>query len=96
MQLLSIDPGSYLRRCCAWAFLQLGRAQRAFDYVARKDGHHPIVFMQCGPVRHRVNPKEQAAARPFQHTVMSARRTFARSVLRTRTCELNSRICIGN
>ena len=21
---------------------------------ARKDGHHPIVFMQCGPVRHRV------------------------------------------
>ena len=22
--------------------------------VARKDGHHPIIFMQCGPVRHRV------------------------------------------
>jgi hypothetical protein len=20
--------------------------------VARKDGHHPIIFMQCGPVRH--------------------------------------------
>ena len=38
--------------------------------VTRKDGHHPIVFMQCGPVRHRVNPKEQAAARPFQHTVI--------------------------
>jgi superfamily II DNA or RNA helicase/very-short-patch-repair endonuclease len=38
--------------------------------VTRKDGHHPIVFMQCGPVRHRVNPKEQAAGRPFQHTVM--------------------------
>ena len=38
--------------------------------VTRKDGHHPIVFMQCGPVRHRVNPKEQAAARAFQHTVM--------------------------
>ena len=38
--------------------------------VTRKDGHHPIVFMQCGPIRHRVDPKEQAAARPFQHTVM--------------------------
>ena len=25
--------------------------------VARKDGHHPIIFMQCGPVRHRVNAK---------------------------------------
>ena len=38
--------------------------------VTRKDGHHPIVFMQCGPVRHRVNAKEQAAARPFEHTVL--------------------------
>ncbi len=37
--------------------------------VTRKDGHHPIIFMQCGPIRHRVNAKEQAAARPFTHTV---------------------------
>jgi very-short-patch-repair endonuclease len=38
--------------------------------VTRKDGHHPIIFMQCGPVRHRVNAKEQAAARPFEHSVV--------------------------
>jgi superfamily II DNA or RNA helicase len=38
--------------------------------VTRKDGHHPIIFMQCGPVRHRVNAKEQAAARPFEHVVI--------------------------
>ncbi len=38
--------------------------------VARKDGHHPILFMQCGPVRHRVDAKTQAAARPFTHQVM--------------------------
>ncbi len=38
--------------------------------VTRKDGHHPIIFMQCGPIRHRVNAKEQAAARPFTHVVM--------------------------
>ena len=25
--------------------------------VARKDGHHPIIFMQCGPVRHQVNAR---------------------------------------
>jgi superfamily II DNA or RNA helicase/very-short-patch-repair endonuclease len=37
--------------------------------VSRKDGHHPIIFMQCGPVRHRVDAKAQAAARPFEHTV---------------------------
>lgn len=38
--------------------------------VARKDGHHPIIFMQCGPVRHRVNARQQAAARPFKHSVL--------------------------
>lgn len=37
--------------------------------VARKDGHHPIIFMQCGPVRHRVDARKQAAARPFTHKV---------------------------
>ena len=38
--------------------------------VTRKDGHHPIIFMQCGPVRHRVDAKVQAAARPFVHRVL--------------------------
>ena len=38
--------------------------------VMRKDGHHPIIFMQCGPVRYRVNSKERVAAHPFKHTVM--------------------------
>ena len=37
--------------------------------VTRKDGHHPIIFMQCGPVRYRVDAREQAAARPFRHHV---------------------------
>ncbi len=38
--------------------------------VTRKDGHHPIIFMQCGPIRHRVDARTQAAARPFDHTVV--------------------------
>lgn len=37
--------------------------------VARKDGHHPIIFMQCGPVRHRVDPRSQATRRGFDHKV---------------------------
>jgi len=37
--------------------------------VTRKDGHHPIVMMQCGPIRHRVSAKEQASQRPFEHLV---------------------------
>ena len=35
--------------------------------VARKDGHHPIIFMQCGPVRHRVDARVQAASRGITH-----------------------------
>ena len=35
--------------------------------VTRRDGHHPIVFMQCGPVRFRTGAKAQARQRPFEH-----------------------------
>ena len=44
--------------------------------VARKDGHHPIVVMQCGPVRYRANARAQAAARPFDHFVLVQPTTF--------------------
>jgi len=39
--------------------------------VTRKDGHHPIIYMQCGPVRYRVDARKQAASRPFDHKVFS-------------------------
>ena len=35
----------------------------------RKDGHHPIVIMQCGPIRHRFQAKAAALIRPFDHHV---------------------------
>jgi superfamily II DNA or RNA helicase len=44
--------------------------------VTRKDGHHPIIFMQCGPVRHRVNARQQAAQRPFEHKVVFRQTNF--------------------
>ena len=37
---------------------------------ARQDGHHPIIFMHCGPVRYRVDAKTQAGLRPFEHYVI--------------------------
>jgi superfamily II DNA or RNA helicase len=36
----------------------------------RKDGHHPILFMHCGPIRYRDNAKKQAEKRPFDHYVI--------------------------
>jgi superfamily II DNA or RNA helicase len=44
--------------------------------VTRKDGHHPIIFMQCGPIRYRVDARKQAAARPFSHRVLVKKTTF--------------------
>jgi len=37
----------------------------------RKDGHHPIIMMQCGPIRFRENAKRQAATMPFKHVVLT-------------------------
>ena len=60
----------------AFSFEQVLRQVRA-RYVLgltatpiRKDGHHPIIMMQCGPVRFRVRAKAAAAARPFDHLVI--------------------------
>jgi len=36
----------------------------------REDGHHPIIFMHCGPVRYRVDARKQAELRPFEHYVI--------------------------
>ena len=44
--------------------------------VTRKDGHDPIVFMQCGPIRYRVDARKQAATRPFSHRVIVKKTTF--------------------
>jgi superfamily II DNA or RNA helicase len=44
--------------------------------VTRKDGHHPIIFMQCGPVRFRVDAKSEAAARRFGHWVQHRTTSF--------------------
>jgi len=44
--------------------------------VTRKDGHHPIIFMQCGPIRYRVDARKQAASRPFSHRVIVRRTGF--------------------
>ena len=38
--------------------------------VTRKDGHHPIVFLHCGPLRHRAERPVQAAGRRLARRVL--------------------------
>jgi superfamily II DNA or RNA helicase len=37
---------------------------------ARRDGHHPIIFMHCGPIRYRADARKEAQKRPFEHFVI--------------------------
>jgi superfamily II DNA or RNA helicase len=45
----------------------------------RRDGHHPITEMQLGPVRFKVDAKEQAGARPFEHRLIVRETAFLAS-----------------
>ncbi|MDP1659620.1 MAG: DEAD/DEAH box helicase family protein [Methylotenera sp.] len=64
----------------AFSFEQILKSAKA-KYVLgltatpiRRDGHHPIIFMQCGPIRYRANDKYQQ--RPFDHEVSPQKTGF--------------------
>lgn len=44
--------------------------------IVRKDGHHPIIFMNCGPIRYKVDDRRQAIKRPFTHKVVARKTSF--------------------
>jgi superfamily II DNA or RNA helicase len=53
--------------------LKSARAKYIYGLTAtptRKDGHHPIFFMHCGPIRYRDDPRKQAEQRPFDHFIV--------------------------
>jgi superfamily II DNA or RNA helicase len=43
----------------------------------RRDGHQPIIHMQCGPVRYAVHPKSQEARTQFKHKLICRTTDFA-------------------
>jgi len=46
----------------------------------RQDGHHPIIYMQCGKIRYSVDAKSQAEARPFEHYIIPRFTRFQKPV----------------
>jgi superfamily II DNA or RNA helicase len=60
----------------AFSFEQIMRQVKAKFIVgltatpSRKDGHHPIIFMQCGPIRFNLSAREAAERSPFRHLVL--------------------------
>jgi superfamily II DNA or RNA helicase len=60
----------------AFTFEQVMRQVKARFVVgltatpSRKDGHQPILYMQCGPIRFSMSAKDAAARHPFEHLVL--------------------------
>jgi superfamily II DNA or RNA helicase len=59
----------------AFTFEQVMRQVKAKYVVGltatptRKDGHHPIIYMQCGPVRFNMSARTMTETTPFEHKV---------------------------
>jgi superfamily II DNA or RNA helicase len=71
----------------AFTFEQVLRQARA-KYIlgltatpTRKDGHHPILFMQCGPIRYHRSAKKDAASSSLEHKVIPRYTAFLCPVL---------------
>ncbi|MGG1674283.1 TOTE conflict system archaeo-eukaryotic primase domain-containing protein [Neobacillus sp. NRS-1170] len=45
----------------------------------RKDGLHPIILMQCGPIRYKTDAKIQAKIRPYNHKLIPRYTNFRSS-----------------
>jgi len=60
--------------------LKSARAKYVYGLTAtpiRQDGHHPIVYMQCGPIRYKVDAKSQVLQRSFTHKVVARQTDFS-------------------
>jgi superfamily II DNA or RNA helicase len=42
----------------------------------RKDGHHPIIYMQCGPARFSMSARAMTETTPFEHKVIPRHTEF--------------------
>lgn len=66
----------------AFTFEQVMRQVKAKYVVGltatptRKDGHHPIIYMQCGPVRFGMSAKAMTETNPFEHRVIPRHTDF--------------------
>lgn len=59
----------------------------------RQDGHHPIIYMQCGPIRYRVGAKEQIIKSKMGHYVTPVFTDFRIAETDLKYPELCGRLC---
>lgn len=59
--------------------MKMIRAKYVYGLTAtpvRKDGLHPIIHMQCGPILYKTDAKEQALIRPYHHVLYERQTSY--------------------
>lgn len=68
-----LDPGNFLFRACAWSFLEMGKTDRAMDFVQLDAGSEwaawvtPYVYLAEGNMAEARNTAKNMAKAPFYH-----------------------------
>lgn len=89
--------------------LKTVNAQRVYGLTAtpiRKDGHQPIIFMQCGPIRYSADAKMQIKEQSFQrllvprftacHTLTDDKLTYAQTIQQLSEDEYRNRLIVND
>jgi TolB-like protein len=79
----ALDPGNFNFRSCAWAFLELGKTDRAMDFVHLDAGSEwaawvtPYVYLAAGNVAQARESVKNVAKTPYYHRELLAACTQA-------------------
>ncbi|WP_233193542.1 DEAD/DEAH box helicase [Sporosarcina sp. P3] len=74
-----IDECHHLSAYTSEQLMKMVRAKYVYGLTAtpaRKDGLHPIITMQCGPILYKTDAKEQALIRPFHHLIFERKTSY--------------------
>ncbi len=70
---LALDPGNYLFRSCAWAFMELGKTERAADFVRLDEGSEwaayalPSILLREGKIAEARQAVKRMPSAPRYH-----------------------------
>lgn len=89
--------------------LKTVNAQRVYGLTAtpiRKDGHQPIIFMQCGPIRYTADAKSQIKSQSFERllvprftsyrTLANDKQTYTQTIQQLSEDELRNRLIVND
>jgi len=68
-----VDECHHVSSVCFERVLKYANAHYVYGLTAtpiRKDGHQPIIFMQCGPIRYKADARQQMAGQTFNRLLM--------------------------